>query len=256
MEGKPTDGFLMSVDCFHFGRALTDVFVLFGEEGVGSGVLWEGGVLALNWQDAFLVRSLCCHLLPSVLLLDLPDVPLLQVLGLLVDRPNSLLKLVFLQFQKSFLLEGGFIFVLDLFKTILVLLMELLDLLDALVDLDLLPLNSVLVGFVEISLFSQLLPGALSLISNDFGIFEFIPHLSDLLLQFEIFVLGIGDQPQAYIVESALLLELVPLLLKDVYGVAHAKFLKEIPDKVVNDHVSLDQLRLRIHFESSSAFRP
>lgn len=138
---------------------------------------------------------------------------------------DLLVSFVFLQLKKSLVLNSHKILSLNLLDLVDIVFMQILHFLDMLVKSDLLPINSVLVCLVEISLLSQVLPGRLGLVSDDVSLCKFNLHIFYFLLQLIIFVFHVSYQSDGYIVERAFLLELVPLILKDVQSLVHIELL-------------------------------
>jgi len=52
------------------------------------------------------------------------------------------------------------------------------------------------------------------------------------------------------VLESALLLKFIPFLMKDVEGFGHRKLLQEVSDEIIDDHVTLQHLRLGLRLVS------
>jgi hypothetical protein len=71
---------------------------------------------------------------------------------------------------------------------------------------------------VEVTLFTQKLPGALGLVSHNLGLCELSAHLDNLVLETLVLIVYVSYQPNVVIIEGALLLQLKPLLLEDVQG--------------------------------------
>lgn len=93
---------------------------------------------------------------------------------------------------------------------------------------------------VKVSFLPQFFPGGLCIFSDNFGLFQFASHSFNFSLHFRIFVFDVCNQTNAQILESALFLELVPLLLKYVHCLMHFNLGQEVPNEVVNYNVPLD----------------
>lgn len=163
----------------------------------------------------------------------------LLLLDLALECECLLLKLILLELEKGLLLGGLQKLFLDLLDLVLDVLLVNLDILDVLVDFLLLTIDTILMGLMVITLFSQLLPGRFSLFSHDRSAVELRAHLSDLHFKLGILVRDIGDEADAKVLESALLLELEPLLLELVHRLSHGAFGKEVADEVIDDNGTL-----------------
>ena len=96
---------------------------------------------------------------------------------------------------------------------------------------------------MEITLLSKLLPGTLSLVSDDICFFQFYLHNFYFRSEFGILVVHVSYQTDLDVMERSFLLELVPLLLEDVEGLGHFEFLHEISNEVVDHNISRKSLR-------------
>jgi len=190
-----------------------------------------------------------------VALFDFARHLVLLVLDRVADLPDPLLQFVLLELQKRLLLQSSFVFVLDLLESVFVLLVQVLYFLYSLVYLHLFALNSILVRLMEVSLFPQLLPRALCLFSDNLSLLQFTFHLCDLFLESFIFIFSVSYQSESDIIESSFLLQLVPFLLEYVHCVVHLKSFEEVPDKVINDNISVYNSWFWLYFKSSNAVR-
>ena len=170
-----------------------------------------------------------------------------MVVDLSLDIRNSLLELVLLQLEQSLLLDSVEMLLLDLLDLLLVVLVQVLHPLDVLGDVDLLAVNSVLVGLVEVSLLPQLLPGGLGLVCDHVGLRQLNLHCIDLCSEFGILIMHVSYQSDLNVVEGSLLLKLVPLLLEDIQGLGHLEFLHKVPNEVIDDDIPLESLGDLLH---------
>ena len=123
---------------------------------VRSGVLWPWSVLALDWSTGLQLASHALLLHASIdLLLDF----LLVRLYLSLNLGNSLGGFVLFKFEQRLLLDSIEMLPLNLFNLLFIVFMKVLHLLNVLRNVYFLPIDSILMSLVEISLFSQLLPG-------------------------------------------------------------------------------------------------
>lgn len=176
---------------------------------------------------------------------------LLNVSFILLDgglqSMGPLLKLVLLEFEQGLFLLLNEELLLDFVDALLERPVVLLDLLNLRGDHDLLVVHAVLVSFVEVALFSQFVPCRFGLLSLNLGLFELLAHFLDLESQARILVCNVRYQANAIVLENSLLLEFVPLLLECVHGLFHFKPLQEVPNEIVDDHISLEHLRSGLH---------
>ena len=106
--------------------------------------------------------------LTLVLLLNLTLDTLFVALDLSLNVVRLLLKFVFLELKKCLFFGSIEKLLLHLFNLVFDLLMARFDLFNALVDFNFLAINTILVSLMIVTLFSQLLPSRLGLISDDF----------------------------------------------------------------------------------------
>jgi hypothetical protein len=165
-----------------------------------------------------------------------------MVLDQFLDLTNPLLKLIFFKFEEGFLFDGIEMFFLDLFNFLLVVFMKILHSLNVLRNGNLLPIDSILVLSMEVSLLTKLFPSALRLVGDHVGLGKLYLHRLNLGAQFGILIVHVSYQTDLHIVKSALFLQLMPLLLENVEGLGHFKLEHEVADKVVDDDVSAQGL--------------
>jgi hypothetical protein len=147
----------MSIYLLLASSSITEgVVLLLWKKIVRSCVLWPWGVLALDWSTRLQLSSHALLLHASVdLLLDF----LLVRLYLSLNLGNSLGGFVLFKFEQRLLLDGVEMLPLNLFNLLFIVFMKVLHLLNVLRNVYFLPIDSILMSLVEISLFSQLLPG-------------------------------------------------------------------------------------------------
>lgn len=150
------------------------------------------------------------------------------------------LQLIAFKFKKSFLLDRDQVLLLHFFNALLHLLLLLFDCFYLASNAELFTVDTILMMFVEVALFSKLLPSGLSIFSNDLGLLEFTSHSFNFCLHFGVFVFDVRNKTDAQVLESTFLLELIPLLLKYIHGLGHLDFGQEVSDKVVNHDISFD----------------
>lgn len=167
---------------------------------------------------------------------------LLLCLDLALKREGLLLELVLFELEKSLLLGGLQQLLLNLFNLVLNILLVNFDVLDALVNIILLTIDTILVRLMIITLLSQLLPGRLGLLSDNFGAIELRAHLGYLNFKLSILIVDIGDQTNTDVLESALLLKLEPLLLELVHSLRHGALGQEVADEVIDYDRTLDRV--------------
>jgi len=93
-----------------------------------------------------------------------------------LNLSDSLLKLILFKLQESLLLDCVEMFLLNLFNFLFIVFVKVFHALDVLSNSYLLSVDSVLVLSMEVSLLSELLPGALGLIGNDISLCQLYFH--------------------------------------------------------------------------------
>lgn len=127
--------------------------------------------------------------------------------------------------------------------------MKVFDLSNIISNGNLLSIDSILMRFMKVPFLSQLFPSALCLFRHHLCFLQLQAHLLDFLLQTVVLVLHVRYQTYLVVVECAFLLQFVPLLLKHTHSFRHSKSHEEVSDKVINNHISLNNFRLRLLFE-------
>ena len=165
---------------------------------------------------------------------------------------NSLLSFILLKLEESLLFDSIQMLPLDFFNLFLIVFVKILHFLNVLSNCYFLSINSILMSLVEISFFSQLLPSRLRLISNYVSLLQFNFHGINFGSKFGILVMHVSYQSDLNVVEGSFLLELMPLLLKDVQRLGHRKLLQEISNEIINYNISVERLWCSISNPSNS----
>ena len=114
--------------------------------------------------------------------------------------------LLLLKLEQGLLFDSALQLLLNLFNPLFILFQHLLDLLDVIADGHLFPVDSILVGLVEIPLLAQEFPGRLGLVRDDRGLGKLGTHLDDLVLKTLILVVDVSYQADMVVVEGTFLL--------------------------------------------------
>jgi len=99
---------------------------------------------------------------------------------------------------------------------------------------------------VVVSFFAQLLPRGLGLLRGSLRVLQLFSHFRNLRLHLRVFVRDVGYQANSIVLKDTLLLQLVPLLLKDVHGLLHLHASQEVSDEIVDHHRPFHHLWLRL----------
>ena len=189
METKTTNASFMSIDLFDSLHARIDIIIGSWHPWVRPCIfLWEGCILALYWWCISSFGSL----LSLILIFKFFRSLFFCVLYFLGYFVHSLLDLFFLKFKQSLFFHCRLKFLFYLFNSLFIGVKHLLDFLNVIGDGDFLSIDSVLMSFVEVSLFPEKFPGRLCLIGNNLGFSEFLFHFFNFITKAFVFVINIS----------------------------------------------------------------
>lgn len=179
---KTTDSSGVRIDFLVGGEAHAHLLICTREEGVRTSVFRIWSVLYRARAEGRLAKNILLTVLSTqalslVALFNLLlDISLILLDGLL-ENVRFLLQLIFLEFQQRLFLLFDEQLLLHFIDTLLERSVVFLNFLDLLVDDNFFIVDSFLVVFMEIPLFSEFVPGGLSQLSLDLGLLQLFAHL-------------------------------------------------------------------------------